>query len=356
MILNQKPFLQFIFAFLVTTTYIPGIIGAAIPTNWFVLIIVAPIAFFFCSISKNINSHLIFIFFIYVCSSFYWTQNINIAIFHFFQIISLICVFYIGENLDDLRPTFMGLAAGLSISGIIAIAQLSGYTPVYALYSNITGLFVNPNIYSEVTIVVLIGLIVLKLWWWIPLTLPGIVLVHSRTALAAFGIGLFLMLFKKNKSYAIVAITVVILISLYLYRHSFNTLSIEERINLYKDTINGFTFFGHGVGSFEILYPYYATHVDTALARPRFAHNDWLQLIFEFGIFALIPMLIALNLMRHNNAILWAIGIISLFTFPFHVPVIAFIGCLVAGYLNNNNGTICYYRNSRGSNLSQRGA
>jgi hypothetical protein len=354
MVFYQKSSLQFIFALLVTVAYIPGFIGAAIPTNWFVLIIACPIIFYFTKTKVN---PLVLVFISFVTISLIWTLNFNIAIFFYIQIIALFMVFSIGENLLDIRPIFKGIAFGLGISGVIAILQFFDIKSVITLYSNVTGLFVNPNIYSEISVIVLLALIVLKLWFWIPLVLPGIVLVHSRTALAALGIGLFIILFRKNRLYACISFLFIAAISAYLYKHSFNLLSIQERLNLYKDTISGITLFGHGVGSFEILYPYYATHIDTALARPRFPHNDWLQLMFEFGVFSLPIFVFSANLLRKRNectTILWAIGFISLFNFPFHVPVSAFIGCLVAGFVNSSDGSIWdNWNNSRSSILER---
>jgi len=141
-----------------------------------------------------------------------------------------------------------------------------------------------------------------------------------------------------------------------LAKHGFKLTSIQERFDLWADTYQGFKLFGNGIGSFEITYPWDATHIDTILARPRFAHNDLLQLIFEFGIGSLFILFMIFNILKINRPeriILYAIGIISLFTFPLHVPVLAFIAALVAGNITRYD-TTRFIRNYSGSILSTR--
>lgn len=333
----QKPSLSILLGFLVAIAYIPGIIGASIPTSWFVLIITMPILMIFCEFKLNLVNLLGIIFIGFNVLSLLWAPSLNISFFFLLQLVTLSCVFCFGLNLLDIRPIFKGLALGLGVSSLVAIFQYYGFKPVFTIGNDIAGLFVNPNIYSEVSAVMLVGLIVLKLWYCIPVTLPGLILIHSRTALMGLAAGLFCYFYSKNKLLALASVLIVGMLGVIFFINSFSIMSIQERFDIWQDTLRGVTFFGNGVGSYEILYPLNAIHVDTSVARPKFAHNDLLQVIFENGIFAL--PLIAIIVLIPFNPILITLGIMSLLTYSLRVPMEIFIACIVAGYITRGHVT-----------------
>lgn len=349
----HKSYPLFLLGLGVTTAYIPGILGASISTGWLFLLIVAPFLFYYCELNLGFG----FAFFCYATISLLWTENLNIAWFHLLQLLVLGIVFCIGQNIKDvgLKAIFKGLALGLGVSSVLAIAQFLGLNfGIYTLSNSIAGLFINPNIYSEVSAIILVSLVVLKLWWWIPVTFPGLILVHSRTAILALGVGLFFWAWKVNKYLALGLAGMVAILGLYFYWDHFNLYSIQERLNLWADTIQGFKFFGNGVGSYEALFPLYATHIDTELARPRYAHNDLLQAVFEFGVGSILLLMVLFNVFRTKKpelVILLTVFIVSLFTYPTYIPVPAFIAFLVAGFVVGNNGANGGIRTNRGSNL-----
>lgn len=351
----QKPYLSFFLGFGVAVAYVPGWIGASVPTGWFFLLIAMPIVFCFCELELNRNIIIGLAFIIYAALSLIWTHNLNIGIFILFQILVLACVFCLGENLKTLKWVFSGLALGLGVSSVVALLQqYTSYQFIFALYNPVVGLFVNPNIYSEISAVMLVALIVLKLWWWIPVTIPGLILIQSRTAFIGLAAGLFVWLFNKNKLAALLSVFITVAVAAFFYRHRFSYESIQERFDLWADTYRGLKLFGNGVGSFEILYPLYAINIDTAVARPRFAHNDLLQAVFEFGVGSFLLVLLIINVLRikhETTAILFAFGAISLSAYPFHIPMSAFIGCLVAGFVNRNAPAVGNFRFNWGSNL-----
>ncbi len=49
----QKPWLSILLGFGIAVAYIPGWIGAAIPTGWLFLIVTMPIVFVFCKLLIN---------------------------------------------------------------------------------------------------------------------------------------------------------------------------------------------------------------------------------------------------------------------------------------------------------------
>jgi len=327
----HKPFPLFLLGLGVTIAYIPGIVGAAISTDWLFLFIVCPILFLYCEFSLGFG----FLFICYMTLSLLWTETVTFAVFNLLQYTILGIVFIIGQNLKDIKPVFKGLAFGLGVSSVVALSQYFGNNLVYSLSNSPAGLFINPNIYSEISVVVLMGLLTLKLWHWLPFTFAGLLLVQSRTAFLALGVSLFVWAWKQNKHLAVILTMLVGLLGTAFYWDKFSISSIFERFDIWKDTLAGFKLFGNGVGSFEISFPQYATHIDTELARPRYAHNDILNVIFEFGLGSIFLFLMLLNVKFKNEAIiLLAVFIISMLTYPMHVPATAFIAFLVAGYLS----------------------
>lgn len=331
----HKPYPLFLLGLGVITIYIPGIIGGAIPTGWLFLCLTIPFFILYADIKLGLG----FIFICYAALSLLWVKSLNISFFYFVQLLALAGVYVIGQNIKDIKIIFKGLALGLGVSSIAAIYQYLGNHSIYSLNDAVAGFFINPNIYSEISAILLIGLIVLKLWVWIPVTLPGLILVQSRAAMLGLAVGLLFYLWQFNRKLAIGLTLTLCLTASYFYWGRFDLSSIYERFNLWADTIQGFKFFGNGIGSYETMFPFYATHLNTEIARPKFAHNDLLQAIFEFGvgsIFIILAVLNVFNSKKKETIILYTILVISFFTYPLHVPATSFIAFLVAGYINSN--------------------
>lgn len=338
---QQKPFLLALFGFIVATAYVPGWSGAAIPTTYPVLMIVLSTIILFYEVPKITVNHLWgTLFLAYGALSLFWTINFNIGFYNYLhQFLLLGLIFMFGSMIDDLKPLFKGLAIGLGVSALVAIGQWGfNFNLIFANHTKIAGLFVNSNVLCEISVIMLVALLVLKLYWWIPVTLPGIVLVHSRAAILALLITGFWYIYKHYRWWLRVLIPLAIVCLYLFYRDRFNLTSLSERISVWADTFRGLTLFGHGAGSYELMYPKFAVDVDTSVARPRYAHNDFLHLVYELGIGVLliIPLIInTMRIRRDETLILWSFGIISLVAFPLYSPMSAFIAVVVAGWLSN---------------------
>lgn len=327
-----KPYPLFLLGFVSIVAYIPGITGAAIPTNWFIFCLIVP----FFMMGLNLKIGWGFAFVCYSGLSLAWTQSFNIGLFSFIQIILLGCFFVIGQNLKDLTPVIKGLGVGLGAASLLAIAQYFGFREVFSLNNEPAAFFVNKNIYSEISAILLLSFVIFKLWWFIPTALPGLILVQSRAAYLALGVGLLIWGWQHNKKLSVGLILAVGLVGAYFYWGHFSISSLNERFDMWADTVQGFKIFGNGVGSYETMFPYYATHINTELARPKFAHNDLLQVAFEFGvgsIFILMALLNVFNSKRKETIILWEILLVSMVTYPMHLPAASFVAFIVAGYV-----------------------
>lgn len=345
-----------LFGFFLAIAYIPSVTGAAVPTGWFYLFLTIPLWAFFVQADLK-NTHVYgLLFLIYIFVSLAWTFNLQLAYFFLMQMIVLAVVFYIGSTLLDLKPIVIGLTLGVAFSDLAALGQYFGFKQIFSLNGSVAGLFVNQNIFCEVSAVMLLCLVALKLWYWIPLTLPGLLFIHSRAAMLGVGVGLMLWGWRKDRLVTFAVALCCVMGGLIYYRDS-NFFSIFERYYVWADTIRGFTLFGQGVGTYEILYPLYAINIDTYISRPKFAHNDLLQIVYEFGIGSVFLVLMILNIWkikRDESIILYGIATISLFAYPFHVPMLAFIGVLVAGYLTRFDDTDWLVRDWRGLFLSKK--
>ena len=348
-----KPsWMQFALGFSVAIAHVPGWIGASVATSWFLLMIAMPFVIYNIRIDLTLKHVWGFIFLIYASLSLLWTYSFNVGLFFLLQMITLGMVFYYGSSLNNLTPIVKGLAAGLGISALISLFQVLGYDPVYMVKlpsGAPAGLFVNPNMFSEASAILLVALIVLKQWYWTIVTFPGIVFAHSRAGVLALFICGIIFVWNRSRAFALLIAPIIVLFIIgHYYNANFDLSSIRERFEIWGDTVRGLTLFGQGVGSYEIVLPSYTHFLDTVRVIPRYAHNDFLQLIFEFGIGTLF--IIPLLMFRSNENIryvLYAAGVVALFSFPLHVPMSAFIITLFAGFIHRanaddrNNGVCC---------------
>ncbi len=113
--------------------------------------------------------------------------------------------------------------------------------------------------------------------------------------------------------------------------------SFSDRWSYYTDTMRQLTFFGHGLGSFNGLFPSFASS-DTLAVRTDHVHNDYLEAIFEIGGVAVFVWcaLFAVCLravVSAERTVLVAVGVQMLFAFPLHLPATAFLAALCLGHL-----------------------
>lgn len=351
----QKPCPQFVLGFLLINAYIPGILGASLQTGWLFLLITLPLVMFQLNIDIKYPHIYGGMFIAYSALSFIWTLNFDLALYVFLQTIALALIFCIGACVKDIRWFIIGLAVGLLPSDVIGTIQYFYHvSPVITLKNTPAGLFVNQNIFCEVSASILISLVVLKLWVYIPFTLPGIIYVHSRGALLSIAIGVCLIIFRYSKKLFYWSLVGIFPLGFLIYHHQFSLKSIQERFSVWADTINGINLFGNGVGSFAVMYPYYATHVDTSRARPYYAHNDILQAVYEYGIgsiFFLIFLFLILRIKNDKITILLSILTMAMFNSSLHNPTIGFIWFMVAGFVTRDMPSIRDIGNNRGSYL-----
>ena len=163
---------------------VPPYIGAVIPTGWSVLWVVMPLILWRTRIEPSPVHWLGAVFLCYAAVSLAWSPN---GLLGFMQLCALASVFAWAATLSNLRAIVIGLAIGLIVSDIVAMTQWMGIKSISIGGDFPAGLFVNSNVFAEVSAMVLVLLLIYRLWWWIPSTIPGIAIGSRAMILALLG-------------------------------------------------------------------------------------------------------------------------------------------------------------------------
>jgi O-antigen ligase len=243
-------------------------------------------------------------------------------------ILPAVC-FLLGSQAATLRPLFIGAALGIGISSIIAIAQEFGWDGLPHMSDIPTGLFVNRNYMAEAAVLVAVGLIAERQWWFVPLVLPAALLPCSRGALLAFYVAVLVMSWRRLH-WAVGALLVAIPAFFVYGVLVHGTASLHERWEIWSDAIDGLQWAGTGIGSFWTKNNLY--HGQT----PVHAHNDYIELLAELGPVGLVLLVaMAWNLLGTlgtGRIVLIAFAAEAVFGFPAHLPATLALGAVCAGY------------------------
>jgi hypothetical protein len=316
-----------IFGFILSTCYIPGWTGYAIPTGWLFLSATLPL------ILRREMWKIFNPFFLYVCLSMTWSMVFVQGVYDLWRLAILSGAFLLGQLRVEARSLYIGMGMGLLISTIIAIFQALGWHDFTEIYSRPAGLFVNPNVLGETAALVSIGLFAYGVFWPLLWTVPSIFLSESRTALAALAAVSTVYIWNLYKP---ATIAIVIFVAAMMYAKPLETLSYRWQI--WESTIHGFTWLGRGAGSYILTGPVFATfHTEDIPAREENAHNDFLQLIYQYGLgtVLLLPIfLVALiGPLGPERYLFIAFCIIAFFNFPLAIPTEGFLGAFAMGRL-----------------------
>lgn len=232
-----------------------------------------------------------------------------------------------------LRDFYIGLGLIGAASSVFALAQWGfGWYP-FPVWGTARppGFFFNPVHAAQTLAVIGVGLYVRRLYWLIPGLLPGLYLAHSRGGWAALALGVLATHFRQPLWFLVAALAAAVALTLHPSPSDFQRLEIWHAawINL--------TFWGNGIGSFWDLY----MGSPTQLIHPEYAHNDYLQTLFELGVWSVIPFGVVAWAASRTSARDWPVLIsvmfMACFSFPIHMPVIALVAAaalISVGVLN----------------------
>ena len=232
----------------------------------------------------------------------------------------LFMAFWFGAASPSLDRLWRGLAVGLSLSSAATVAQALGWDGIPSM-DKPAGLFYNSTIQA---IAIALVIVALKDWRYIPAMLPGLVLSGSRGGWLVLAVGL--MVRFVDWRYALLAVLTVAAIAL-----TWPGPSDQERLMIWGFAAHNLDWFGHGQFATALFY------APDGLHYPGHAHNDYLQLAYELGIWAVPVYLIYVRALWLTEATYWpafvGFAVAGLFFFPLYAPLPAFIGAVLAGHI-----------------------
>ena len=371
-------------AFLVMVAYMP-VAGNAVALRWGVLWLILPTLLIVSGGNDSPWMKLLGLisFAVLSIAAMLRSPLLLDGISEIISFMALAMAFFIGLECKSLHQVFRFAAYGIGLSSFIAVLQWLGYDPIINLARSPSGLFLNGNYMAEASCLVLVGLlasgsmtrpakavwlsiltvpaIILpsqqpkdrespsnsKNWLLIFITLPALLLPLHRGSMIALGIAgmtWLLSILSNNWRWkaGIGALLTIAIAVLWLNLNGFWIAlppSIAERLQIYHGAWNGLTWFGHGAGTFHGMFPLFAPpDMDTVAARPWNAHNDILELAFEYGVFAIIPVIffgMCLPFASRSplSYVLLVFVVEGFSDFPLFMPATGFLAALCAGHV-----------------------
>ena len=205
-------------------------------------------------------------------------------------------------------------------SSVLAIGQALGWHPIPEWNpSHPAGLLFNSTAQGAFLALAMMVLVVYDFYWpWALVLAPGLYLAHSRGAIAAVAFGLLATYFRRPLWLLVVALAFTV-----AWSYAPDS-SNAQRLAIWYAAATHLTFWGNGFGSFWTLW------IGNPAWWPQYVHNDYLQTVFELGIWSLIPFTIVAWVASRTFARDWPIFItflfIATFWMPLHAPSVAAIG------------------------------
>lgn len=330
-----------VLAFLLSIMFIPGLPSAATAPRWSLLALVVPFMWYRHPGPFTIGHLLGLIFLAWCALTLVWSFDPMEGVQHIGKFVLLGLLFCVGAGLRDLRSVYIGAALGVGVNSVLIVLQYYGWDKVPQIVEP-AGLFFNKNFVAEFAAMVLAGLVAERLWWLVPLTLPAVVLCHSRGSWMALGVAGILLIYQYNRRAAVLVSIATIGAGVWLWHV---TASAWQRWDLWRDTWAGMTFWGRGLGSYFGAYPEHGGRIDLLEHRPSAAHNDLLQLFFEIGPGALVVVALLVFAMsgrrRPEHYVVAVFLVEGLVGFPFYLPATAFLAALALGALFRERPDLC---------------
>jgi hypothetical protein len=302
---------------------VPGYTSAAIPAGWAALSLTLPIAAWRPGVPTWAHAAMgLFLF--YVFASISWSLEPLDGLYRLWQFSLIGGAFWLG-TVREPRPIIIGLTLGYILSTCLAFGQYLGYDFVLRHDPNTyPGLHFLGAFSGAIGALLLVALASERLWLLAATCLPGIYLSDSRGAIFAALIGIAAVWIRRP---ILIALAAAIAIS-YVLLHTLQS-DVERRL-IWQASAVLLRPFGWGSGSYVDLFVQ-----STRMVQAEHAHNDFLQLLFEFGIGAFPFLAIWMGLILQSRARHWPViasfTCLSIFFFPLYTPLCAVVFALCAG-------------------------
>lgn len=224
-----------------------------------------------------------------------------------------------------LRDVYIAIGCICIASSALSIAQATfGWFP-FPVWSQdpVPGLFFNSASTGVILALALVTLVVNRLYWFVPGLLPGLYLAHSRGGWAALALGLLATRFRHPLWLLVLVLAIGCLYSIS------PSASDLQRLHIWRAAWVNLSFWGNGFNSFQAVYM-----MDPAgrLIQPEYAHNEYLQTVFEFGVWSVIPFSVVAWAASRSQAKDWPTLVtflfIACFSMPLHMPMTFALGSI----------------------------
>lgn len=330
----------------VSLCYIPGLTGAFIATQWpllsayFAVEIIWPLVWRFFKNAPAPRSgpvtafHWLGVLFVgYAAVRTLYAPIFEDSICGLWMLCIVAASFWLGSTLTSMRQLYAGLWIGGFVSSCVAVLQANDNYVVPYDTATPAGLYVNSVSQGVILSLLVVALVSERMLWRAAMLVPGILLSGSRGAWLALAVGL-LATYTRRKSVfvALVGVAGALFVVHVVYGSGGAVwASDKERLDIWYLAANNFTLWGYGPGSFFS----WLLWREQGSFYPEYAHNDALQLIFEYGAVAAIPIGIGCFVLTRERSAEWPVIVAFItagcYSMPLAIPAAAFIGCVAAG-------------------------
>lgn len=332
----------------VALCYIPGVTGAYIATQWPVLAVV--LSFGLLRSGPFTVLHAVGLLFIaYAVARMPFSPVPYASVFGLWLVVIMALSVWFGTTMENTKNLYMGLATGAAVSSVLAIFQFFGFQPVATITGNPAGLYVNSVQQGTVLALIAVALISERMWIWLLPLAPGIVLSQSRGAWVILAIGV--LGFNVRRLWVFGAVAAV---AAFYFLSSLSS-SDTERMFIWKSAWDNLNWLGWGPGVF---YTIVLPKNGAFSLYPEYAHNDALQLVFEYGVGALLPFVVMGCALWRTNAKEWPVVLAFVaagcYSMPLFMPVASFLALVAVGRILRSYGVDGNNRNRRGQHVVPR--
>jgi len=311
---------------IVSLCYIPGWTGASVPTQWAVLSIILPWTLFLPGPTAPFHRWWL-VFLGYALFATLVAANTFNAVFALWGLCLMGLCLWLGTVITSTYLVWAGLAVGGAVSSALCVVQWFGINVLPTFGTFPAGLYFNSVANGAILALIAIALLTRGEILSALCLMPGLIISQSRGAWLAFLIGLLGLRFRSAKVLLILPAFGLLFFLVPL------SPSDEQRLYIWSIAYNNLQFFGWGPGAFTTIYSVWH---DQPLF-PEHVHNDILELIFDYGILATIPIgLFAWALTRTQSAewpIILTFVVMGFYSFPFWMPITSFIAFVAAGHM-----------------------
>lgn len=317
----------------VSLCYVPGVTGAYIATQWPLLAVVLPFTLWRSGPVTWLHG-LGLIFILYATARIPFSPLPDAGVFGVWLLVIMgLCVWF-GTTATTLRELYAGLAVGASVSSALAVAQFFGFdTVVTGPYVNsaVPGLYVNSVQQGAVLALLIVALVSERMWLWVPALVPGLILSGSRGAWVALAVGLLACRVRRVWVFGLVGAAGA------FYLLTPLSSSDQLRVFIWRTAWDNLSLLGLGPGMFYTLLMQRGGET----FYPEHAHNDALQLVFEYGAAALLPFAIFAAALRRTDAKEWPV-IVSFvaagcYSMALYIPLVSFLALASVGRVLRSN-------------------